>query len=538
MIKRTFLFIVVGLLLTSCASPRPPQIPDTMSRMNVPVEESAAAVEPALPQEPFAGIDTTRTYSLTMKNVDIKDALLLLSRQAGATIITDKDVTGKVTVDFQEKSLKDILTAMLRPTGYTAYLEGTIIYVSRPQLVTRSFNINYIKDKRSSSSSMSASMMDTSSSSVNYQGGTGTPTTNSSTGQQGNVTVTTKGETDFWSELVGGLEVIVFGDTANGNERKRQGGFSKADRLGRKLVVNELSGLVFVTDFSDNMTYVRSYLEDVEKAAKRQVLIQAHIVEVALNDSFSFGIDWNYLRTRAGSDPTTIKLAQGLMPLASQTGVFQFSLTNDKVSSLLDAMKEQGTLNTLSSPKISTLNNQRALIKLTTKEVSWYTRTTTYPGPPLVNVIDNVPQIDEVGIFLDVTPQINDKGTISMQIHPSVSEVIGQSTSLDGKNSKPVIDIREVDTMIDVKNGQTVVIAGLISDKINETRRSVPWLGDIPYIGALFRFTFQEKKKTELVMLLTPYILTDKTIEEVRKEHEERLKKAGRSFTPIPMPVQ
>jgi MSHA type pilus biogenesis protein MshL len=501
--------------------------------MHIPAEETAAAVEPAQLQEAFAGIDSTRTFSLTMKNVEIKDALLLLSRQAGVTIITDKDVTGRVTVDFQDKTLKEILTAMLRPTGYTAYLEGTIIYVSRPQLVTRSFNINYIKDKRSSSSSMSASMQDTGATSGNAQTGTWS----SSSGQQGNVTVTTKGETDFWSELVGGLEIIIFGDSGGGTERKRQSGFNKADKLGRRLVVNELSGLVFVTDFSDNMTYIKSYLEDIEKAAKRQVLIQAHIVEVALNDSYSMGIDWSYLRTRPGSDPTTIKLAQGLMPLASQTGVFQFSLSNDKVSSLLDAMKEQGTLNTLSSPKISTLNNQRALIKLTTKEVSWY-QTTTVIGTSGTPIITNVPQIDEVGIFLDVTPQINDKGTISMQIHPSISEVTGQSKSLDGKNSKPVIDIREVDTMIDVKNGQTVVIAGLIVDKISETRRSVPWLGDIPYLGALFSFTFQEKKKTELVMLLTPYILSDKTIEEVRKEHEERLKKAGRSFAPIPIPVQ
>jgi hypothetical protein len=256
MIKRSFLIIVMSLLLVSCVSPRPAKIPETMSRMSIPAEETAAATELAKTQEPFAGIDTTRTFSLTMKDVELKDALLLLSRQAGVTIITDKDVTGRVTVDFQNKTLKEILSAMLRPTGYTAYLEGTIIYVSRPQLVTRSFNINYIKDKRSSSSTMSASMQDAGSSSGSSPGGTST--TSSSTAQQGNVTVTTKGETDFWSELVGGLEVIVFGDFGTGTERKRQSGFSKADKLGRKLVVNELSGLVFVTDFSDNMTYVKS----------------------------------------------------------------------------------------------------------------------------------------------------------------------------------------------------------------------------------------------------------------------------------------
>jgi type II secretory pathway component GspD/PulD (secretin) len=123
-----------------------------------------------------------------------------------------------------------------------------------------------------------------------------------------------------------------------------------------------------------------------------------------------------------------------------------------------------------------------------------------------------------------------------MQIHPSISEKSRTSISPDGKSSKPVIDIREVDTMIDVKNGQTAVIAGLIVDKVTETKRSVPFLGDIPWLGALFRFTSQEKRKTELVMFITPYVLSDRSIAEIRKQHEERLNRAGRKFEPTPLP--
>ena len=539
------LLTLASLLLSSCAAPRPPKLPDTMALFNMPPEEIAPPTEQVKLQDEFAGIDTSKTYSLTVKNAEIKDTLLLLSRQTGYTIIADKDVSGRVTTDFQDKTLRDILYSLLKPAGYSAYVENTVIYVSKPRLITRTFNVNYNKGKRSSTSTMNASISEGGSSGYASAGGSinlnlttgtgGSGGTNGSYGSssspQGSVSVKTSGESDFWSEMIRGLEVMIFGDSGGGSGHS---GGSRADKSGRKLVVNDLAGLIFISDYSDNMDRIKSYLEDVEKAVKRQVLIQAHIVEVSLNDSFAYGIDWSYLRTLDGSNPTTVKLSQGLMPpVPSQ--VFQLSIANNKVSALLDAMKEVGQVNTLSSPKISTMNNQKAVIKLTTKEVSWLSNA-VYNAQGQVSFKYSTPQVDEVGIFLDVTPQINEKGVVSMQIHPSISEKSSTSISPDGTSSKPIIDIREVDTMIDVRNGETVVIAGLIVDKILETRRSVPFLGDIPYLGVLFRYTTQEKKKTELVILITPYLLTEKSIADIRKEHEERLKKAGRDFSVTPLP--
>lgn len=539
------LLTITSLLFSSCAAPRPAKIPDTMALYNMPPEDIAPPTEQVKLQDEFAGLDTSKTYSLTVKNAEIKDTLLLLSRQTGYTIIADKDVSGRVTTDFQDKTLRDILYALLKPAGYSAYVEKTAIRVSKPRLITRTFSVNYNKGKRSSTSTMNASVSEGGSSgygsaggSINLNlstgaGGSGgsTGSSGSSSGQQGSVSVRTSGESDFWSEMIRGLEIMIFGDTGGGAVHS---GGSRADKSGRKLVVNDLAGLIYISDYSDNMERVKSYLDDVEKAVKRQVLIQAHIVEVSLNDSFAYGIDWSYLRTLDGSNPTTVKLSQGLVPpVPSQ--VFQLNIANNKVTALLDAMKEVGQVNTLSSPKISTLNNQKAVIKLTTKEVSWLSNA-VYNAQGQVAFKYSTPQVDEVGIFLDVTPQINEKGVVSMQIHPSISEKSKTSTSPDGTSSKPIIDIREVDTMIDVRNGETVVIAGLIVDKIVETRRSVPFLGDIPWLGALFRYTFQEKKKTELVILITPYVLTEKSIAEIRKKHEERLKKAGREFSPMPLP--
>ncbi|HCE67780.1 MAG TPA: hypothetical protein DER40_09765 [Geobacter sp.] len=133
-------------------------------------------------------------------------------------------------------------------------------------------------------------------------------------------------------------------------------------------------------------------------------------------------------------------------------------------------------------------------------------------------------------MFLDVTPQIGLDNSITMQIHPSVSEIKEVSTSPDKTSTKPVIDIREIDTMVDAKAGETIVIAGLISDKLNEIKRSVPLLGDIPYLGALFSYSKQERTKSELVIMMTPYILNAKSIDEIRADHELRMQNIGGAF--------
>jgi MSHA biogenesis protein MshL len=194
-------------------------------------------------------------------------------------------------------------------------------------------------------------------------------------------------------------------------------------------------------------------------------------------------------------------------------------------------MKEQGNVNMLSSPKISALNNQKAVIKLTTKEVSWVSSKTTQNNAiGGQDTFTTTPQVDEVGIFLDVTPQIGQDGTIIMQIHPSVSEIREVSTSPDKSSTKPVINVREIDTMVDARTGETIVIAGLISDRLVESKRSVPLLGDIPYLGMLFSYSKQDRAKNELVIMVTPFILNTKSIEEIRSEHDKRMRDMGGSF--------
>jgi len=569
--RQLWTILIAALFMAGCVNPTVSTVRETKAG---PVYTAPKAQEKFEPQKKdpaaFRNTDSGRTYSLTLKNAEIKDVLMLLSKESGVPIVAERGITGLVKIEAQNRKLGELLYAVLKPLGYTAIVENGLIMVGRPQLTSRTFRVNYIKDKRNSTSNTNVS---------GFAAG----------GGSGSVTVSTEGKSDFWGALESSLEMLVFGTSGLGKregggyirgeaEKKfvgertissaaqttggssSQGGYNRQsastmnDRLVtqstevddpqlqntqisqnqlKQLVVNETAGIIQVTDFNENLDKIASFLTDVEEGSKRQVLIQAHIMEVSLKDSFSLGIDWKAVLDKA----TNTTLAQVLIPSSVgasavvNNSTFKFSSAGSDFSVLLDAMKEQGNVNMLSSPKISALNNQKAVIKLTTKEVSWVSSKTTQNNAiGGQDTFTTTPQVDEVGIFLDVTPQIGQDGSIIMQIHPSVSEIREVSTSPDKSSTKPVINVREIDTMVDARTGETIVIAGLISDRLVESKKSVPLLGDIPYLGMLFSYSKQDRTKNELVVMVTPYILNTKSIEEIRTEHDKRMRDMGGSF--------
>lgn len=547
MIRLVLITIPVTLLVTGCVSAKVNTINDTKA-----VPSYSAPVAKSIPEQIQKDPDAYRysnsgkTYSLTLKNADLLDVLQLLSKESGLSIVAERALRGKVQIEAKNKKLGEILYEILKPLGYTASVENGMILVGRPRLTTRTFRMNYLKDTRNSTSNMNVSGF--------------------AAGGSGSVSVSTVGKSDYWGAVESSLEMFVFGTSGKGKREgggyivgesektsttetkssSTQGGNKKTTTLDsddpmlpntqlnenqlKQLVVNEMAGIIQITDFSENLEKIASFLSDVEEGSKRQVLIQAHIMEVNLKDSFSLGLDWQQVFRKTGS---TFTAGQTLSPA---TNVFKIGLDGfnslGSFNILLNAMKEQGNLNMLSSPKVSALNNQKAVIKLTTKQVSWVSAKSTQNNAiGGVDTYTTTPQVDEVGIFLDVTPQIGSDGSIIMQIHPSVSEIKEISTSPDKTSTKPVIDVREIDTMVNAKAGETIVIAGLISDKLNEVKRSVPLLGDIPYLGgALFSYNSQDRTKTELVIMMTPYVLNPKSIEEIRREHEKRIQNISGDF--------
>ncbi|MSN24638.1 MAG: hypothetical protein GJV46_02090 [Geobacter sp.] len=564
MIRLALILIATAIGLTGCVNPGISTIKDTkVAPTYIAPQTKPIPEQPKIDLDAYRSTGSARTYSLSLNNADLSDVLRLLSKESGVSIVAERGIRDTVTIEAQNKKLGDLLYTILKPRGYTASVENGVVIVGKPKLSTRTFRVNYLKDRRSSTSNMNVSGF-----------------------SAGSVSVSTEGKSDFWAALEDSLELMVFGTSGKGkresggyirgedltkvvseikSDASRRTGSTKnldtpsnrslsinsssntndraisqlvehpesealekqlADNKLKQLLVNEIAGIIQVTDLPENLDKIAVFLTDVEEGSKRQVLIQAHIMEVNLRDSFSMGIDWKYIFDKT----TNLTIAQALVP-ANPSNVFKIAAAGNDFSVLLDAMKEQGNVNMLSSPKITALNNQKAVIKLTTKQVSWVsTKTTQNNAIGGQDTYTTTPQIDEVGIFLDVTPQIGQDNSITMQIHPSVSEIKEISTSPDKTSTKPVIDIREIDTMVDAKAGETVVIAGLISDKLNETKRSLPFLGDIPYLGAIFSYNKQERTKTELVIMMTPYILNPKSINEIRADHEQRIRDIGGTF--------
>jgi MSHA type pilus biogenesis protein MshL len=304
-----------------------------------------------------------------------------------------------------------------------------------------------------------------------------------------------------------------------------------------------------VTDYPLNLNKVASYLETVEGSSQRQVTIQAKIMEVILSDDHREGINWKVIEGL----PRSINMAWGLTNKAGTTGfpgstsgyvsspsttggasassidtpgVFKIKPfggvlalgaagTEVALSDIMQAIAEQGDVKVLSSPTISTLNNQKAVIRVGNQDVFFITGaiSTQYTVTQIVQ-----PMTIDIGIILDVTPQIAEDGTIIMNIHPSITDKTGEKTTPDGKSTFPLLSVRETDTTVKVRDGQTIIIAGLMQEKIEENYTGVPVLQSVPLMGGLFRYKTQTKRNSELVIMITPTLQVGKKVEDFTKK--------------------
>jgi MSHA biogenesis protein MshL len=417
-----------------------------------------------------------RLYTLSFREADIREILTVLSKKSELNIIVDPDVKGEVTVDLKEVMITKALDCLLNPLGLEYKKEANFIRVSPVKMQTRRFTLNYLITKRAGSGTISGSAGE------NKGGGgeeEGPP------GIAAFIKVETSDTSDLWKEIEEGLKGISSGKG--------------------RLVINKMSGYVIATDFPQNLARMSEFLETIEDSAQRQVMIQANIIEVVLFDEYQMGINWSAIFNHNDFKGT---LTQTLSP---DTEVFQVNFLDiDDFSLLLDAMSKQGKTVVLSSPKISTLNNQPAVIKVATEDVYWERDIvdSTWGGNPWAI---SSPRWITIGILLKVTPQIGSDGLIIMDIHPSITDKVGESKSPEG-DVAPILDVRETNTVVKVRDGQTIIIAGLLQKREEDEVTSVPFLGKIPLLGILFSKTVQNNKKTELIIMLTPKVVVENHI--------------------------
>lgn len=349
-------------------------------------------------------------------------------------------------------------------------------------------------------------------------------------------------EMDLWTEVQKGLETIIFGSV----DEKAKGAtpesvkttWTRVDEKGKKLILNKSTGVVWVTDYPLNLNKVASFLESIEGSSQRQVIIQARIFEVVLSDDYKAGINWKAIEAL----PRSINLSWGLTNKAGTTGfpggittttpgtvatpglfkvmpfggMFALGALGSEValSDIMQLISEQGDVKVLSSPSISTLNNQKAIIRVADQDVFFITGAVANQTAVTQTV---QPMTIDIGLILDVTPQIAEDGTIIMNIHPSVTEKTGEKPSPDGKTTFPLLSVRETDTTVKVKDGQTIIIAGLMHEKNDDTLIGVPGLRALPLIGGVFKYKSQSKRNSELVIMITPTLQVGKRVEDLTK---------------------
>jgi MSHA biogenesis protein MshL len=500
--------------------------------------------EIVVPQMEEAKKVPDKLFSIYARDSNIQDVLLAFSKESELNIVIDPELSGKVTIDLKRVTLKEALDAILSPLGWSYQVDGKFIRISRPRMETRFFTLNYIATKRSGKREVYAS--------TSTGGGL---QTSALPGQQvalspggtrtGYTDLISVDEVDLWKEIQKGLEGLIFG-TAGEKEvpaEKEKTTWTRTDEKGKKLIINKTTGTIMVTDYPLNLNKIASYLETVEGSSQRQVSIQAKIMEVILSDNHQEGINWNVIQglprstnlawgltdkakttgfpgtpsgfltgTGTGSTISTIN-APGVFKIAPYGGIFSLGAAGTEValSDIMQAIQQQGDVKILSSPTISTLNNQKAVIRVGNQDVFFITGAVA-TQTTVTQIIQ--PMTIDIGIILDVTPQIAEDGTIIMNIHPSITDKTGEKTTPDGKSTFPLISVRETDTTVKVRDGQTIIIAGLMQERTEENYTGVPVLQSVPVMGGIFRYKTQTKRNSELVIMITPTLQVGKKVED------------------------
>ena len=512
-----------------------------------------------------------QTYSVVVNEVPVKEILFALARESKLNIDIHPSIQGRATLNAVDQTLPAILERLAKQVDLTYKMENNVLYIAPDQPVLRIYKVDYVNINRDTKGFIGAAAEISSTGQSASTGAAGSSNTTSTSGNGANnssrTSVDSSSKNHLWESLIQNLkellaetdkEVIVtrFGGTTEGSgqnvganatpaaiaeaaraatEERNQQRSEYKTLFAANVIANPETGVISVRATNKQHEKVQEFIDKVVGSARKQVLIEATIVEVQLNDSFQAGIDWSRLgHAGAGSGFTFSQnlnadnfIPGGLTSRATGSGLvagyFNPTSALGNIAASISLLKQFGDTKVLSSPKLMVLNNQTAVLKVVDNLVYFTVQALQTPGnnnsQPFTTVT-TIPNTVPVGVVMSVTPQISDSSMVNINVRPTISRAVG--TGIRDPNPLlaatvpsfiPQIQVREMESMLQINSGSTAVLGGLMQDEVQRNSDKVPGLSEIPGIGKLFTGRDDANRKTELVIFLRPTVITNASLE-------------------------